>query len=147
MTTVRPHIRLISNVYKNNDPLTSFENMIDLPKYRKSLFVYNDDEYAYLSKSCERGRGNAVIRPHNRAFGIPTGMRFGCRNVGFTTLTGKQAIIDESIQRISDTLATGEYDTLVYSSDGQTLGTGYFTVAPAVKAYIVYRLHQLATFD
>ena len=53
--------------------------------------------------------------------------------------------IDGSIKAIRDLVSTGAYDTVIFSQDAheETLGTGIYQVAPAVKKYIFDSLVDL----
>ena len=117
--------------------------MIVLPEYAKTLFIFNDNEEQFNSRSCIAGAGNAIIRPYQchsppRASGVPT----GSHAKGYTALTPHvKATIDEAINRIVTICESHHYNQVIYSVDenGQ-LGTGVFIVEPSVKAYIVSQL-------
>jgi hypothetical protein len=56
-----------------------------------------------------------------------------------------RAVIDEAIARIEALLATGGYDTVVYSADRQgRLGTSIFSPGDDVVDHITGRLRALA---
>jgi len=52
--------------------------------------------------------------------------------------THVNGVIDEAIAYIKKLLESGRYDEIVFCTDstGQTIGTGIFNTAPAVKNYI-----------
>ena len=131
-----------------------FAWMIEQDEYADALFVFNDNEEQFRAyerdrtggAGCSRGGGNAVIRPYRcadppRAAGVPTGVHGG----GYGELTDAvRAVVDDAVAVIEELLASGRYARVFYSAgaDGG-LGTGIFTVADDVKAYIVDRLRAL----
>ena len=131
-----------------------FAWMIEQDAYADALFVFNDNEEAFRAyqrdpaggAGCSRGGGNAVIRPYRcadppRAAGVPT----GASGRGYSALTNDvRGAIDEAFAVIDELLASGRYARVFYSADAAGgLGTGIFTVADDVKAYIVERLRAL----
>jgi hypothetical protein len=131
-----------------------FAWMIEQDAYADALFVFNDNEEAFRAyerdrtggAGCSRGGGNAVIRPYRcadppRAAGVPT----GAQGRGYGELTDAvKGVIDDAFAVIEELLASGRYARVFYSADAQGgLGTGIFTVAGDVKAYIVDRLRAL----
>jgi hypothetical protein len=135
---------LLPSVYNPRLKDTSFEVMIEMSQYKNSIFIFNDDQHAFRY-SKERGRGNAVIRPYSNAFGIPTGVRRGRENIGYSSLnTFTKQIIDESLDLVRKVVCDNKYDYVIYSAnrDG-SLGTGYFVVCDDVKTYIVQQLNLI----
>jgi hypothetical protein len=130
-----------------------FAWMIKQPQYEKALFVFNDNieefmKYLVGTGGFAKGKGNAVIRPYRKsqpphAAGIPTGsLRAGVG--GFRSLDESKYLIDRALEIIYGLVATGHYDQIIYSDDGQGgLGTGIFRVNREVKDYIVKGLHDL----
>jgi hypothetical protein len=131
-----------------------FAWMIEQDEYADALFVFNDNEEQFRAyqrdrtggAGCSRGGGNAVIRPYRcadppRAAGVPTGAHGG----GYSALTDDvRGVIDDAFAVIGELLATGRYARVFYSADADGgLGTGIFTVADDVKAYIVDKLRAL----
>ena len=57
-------IEIIGTVYKGNGLYGDFEYMIKSGKYENSLFIFNDNEISH--QTCDKGRGNAIIRKYNR---------------------------------------------------------------------------------
>lgn len=120
--------------------------MIKQDKYKKDLFIFNDNVEDMRSGSFEVGGGNAIIRPYKnkkipRALGIPT----GSDGEGFASLDkfAKDAV-DESIEAIRNLITNNSYKHIYYSAkkDG-SLGTGIFQVAPEVLDYILVQLKSL----
>lgn len=150
----RNKITLIPSVYKGPGKYGDFEWMIRQPEYDKVLFIFNDNEESFLRSSGAKGKGNAVIRPSSigdapRSAGIPTGYYVkGKINHGYTSLSDGRAkkIIDLSITKIRNLLATGRYDTVMYSgnSNGE-LGSSIFVIGSDVKEYIVKELQKLVS--
>ena len=148
------------SIYSGGEREGDFGWMMRQDKYKKSLFVFNDNEEEYdaymgLSPSqlktnvagCGKGGGNAGIRPQRcvnpkRALGVPTG-RGG---EGYKSLdSGAKDRIDGSIKAMRDLVSNGDYDTVIFSQDEyeETLGSGIYQVAPAVKKYIFDSLIHL----
>jgi hypothetical protein len=147
-------IQLIPSVYKGRNTVGDFGWMIQQPEYSDALFVFNDNEEAFVQQSRVKGAGNAVIRPYQhsippRSTGIPTGRYIpGKINAGYTSLNDGKAktMIDWGMQRIHTLLATGKYRRVYYSSDGTGgLGTGIFNVGNDVKRYIIAELTRVVT--
>jgi hypothetical protein len=145
-------IQLIPSLYRGRNKLGDFSWMITQPEYNNALFIFNDNEDAFLKHSCERGAGNAIIRPyqcqkHPKATGIPTGIYIpGVTNAGYTSLSPRvKQVIDQSINRIRILLDTYRYTHIIYSAAGRHggLGTGIFKVGNDVKTYIIKQLRGL----
>lgn len=134
--------------YRGNGKEGDFSWMSKQPKYKDSLFVFNDNEEQYISKSCSAGGGNAVVRPLQcqnppRALGVPTG---SFKGKGYKSLTPQaKKLIDESIERIRDSIRKYRYDRIIYSvnKDGY-IGTGIFNVGDDVRKYITTKLQSLS---
>jgi len=138
---------LVPSVFYNRNEEGDFSWMITRPEYRDVLFVFNDNADMFLSHSCIKGAGNAVIRPYQcknppQAIGIPTGNR----GTGYENLKDRDAknMIDLAITNIKKLLDTGIYKRLFYSSEENgKLGTGIFNVGDDVKNYIVSELKRI----
>jgi hypothetical protein len=146
--------RVIGSQFAGGGRDGDFAWMIERDEYADALFVFNDNEEAFRAyqrdrtggAGCARGGGNAIIRPYRcadppRAAGVPTGVHGG----GYSALTDDvRGVVDEAFAVIGELLATGRYARLFYSAEADGgLGTGIFTVAEEVKAYIVDKLRAL----
>ena len=144
-TVPRMQIRKNLSVDTGAGKVGDFEWMIKQPEYARSLFIFNDNEtqfkafHANEPNGISAGGGNAIIRPFQagadpRAAGIPTGDSGGYQHLNAHV----KGIIDEAIAYIKKLLESGRYDEIVLCTDstGQTIGTGIFNTAPAVKNYI-----------
>ena len=141
---------LVPQKFINRGEVGDFNWMIKQEKYKKDLFIFNDNVEDMRSGTFEAGGGNAIIRPYKnkkvpRAWGIPT----GSEGEGFTSLNkfAKEAI-DESIQVIRKLITNNSYKYVYYSAgkDGK-IGTGIFKVAPEVLDYILTQLKSLCKAD
>jgi len=138
---------LVADVFTGPGREGDFSWMVRQAQYQKDLFIFNDNEEAFRSGSLAAGGGNAIIRPYKgsvppRAWGIPTGDRRG----GYTALTdGVRATILEAVEQIRSLCEQHSYERLHFSAtrDRRDLGTGIFTVAPGVRAFILEQLRQL----
>jgi len=127
-----------------------FAWMIKQPEYNDVLFIFNDDEEAFLSESCKKGRGNANIRQYQcitppRARGVPVGIlpKKG-KGKGYKELSPHvQEIIDLSIEKIQETLDAGKYKRVMYSGSDTKITSRIFNVGKNVKKYIVKELKKL----
>lgn len=119
-----------------------FSFMIHSSVCSNDLFIFNDDVESYRGTSQIGGRGNAIIRGHPNAIGVPTGSR---RHGGFARLTpNTKAHIDRAMDKIQ--AIAPNYTRIYYSAtslDDDTIGCGIFTVGDDVRAYITRRIHQL----
>lgn len=120
------------------------------PDHASTLFIFNDNEEqfnAYLNGKASgftAGAGNAIARPWRllsppQSAGIPTGKN----GKGYESLdTQTKLKIDQSLQVISDLIATGNYSQLVFSADSTltTLGRATFAVSAEVCEYIFKNL-------
>lgn len=148
-----PAVKLVPSIYRGRDREGDFAWMISQPEYADALFVFNDNERQWRSHRygqhalCFRGGGNAIIRPHQctanpHAIGIPT----GDNGRGYAGLfPGVKFVLDMAVHQVEALLATGRYRRLIYSAADESgdLGTGIFTVAPEVRAYIVDSLRRI----
>lgn len=149
-------MKIVPSVYHGGGKGGDFSWMIVQPSYAKALFIFNDNEQQFLdhqqdptsASGCAAGGGNAVIRPYQcqqppKAAGIPT----GSHGQGYPSLTPQvKTVIDQAVAAIRQVLDDGDYDTLVYSSDGQGgLGTNIFRVGQDVQSYIIGEINRLAT--
>ncbi len=152
-------ITLTPSVFRPGDPATDFSWMIGhAPWERTALFVFNDNlgqSTAFLgqvdagsvaprSSACQRGGGNAAIRPYQcasppSAAGVPTGP-------GFAGLDDARPAIDRALSHIARLLATGRYTEVVYSADANDpalLGHSIFQVPTDVRRYVPAQLRRL----
>jgi hypothetical protein len=145
-------IQLVPSIFTSHNRIGDFGWMIKQPAYDNALFIFNDNEDAFLKHSCARGGGNAVIRPYQckdppRSTGISTGYYLpGKINAGYSSLNDGKArqVIDHGIQRVKELLKTGRYKRIIYSGDKHGgLGTGIFVVGEDVKKYIVSQLKNV----
>jgi len=121
-------------------------------RYKKSLFIFNDNEEQFLAfqsgrwkRGCIKGGGNAVVRPCQcipvpRSAGVPTGK---CR-VGYNDLAEDRHQINRALFHIRSLIEKHNYDAVFYSAaeDGRTLGNSIFNVSPDIKEYIVQGLEN-----
>jgi hypothetical protein len=152
-------IVLTPSVFSTRHADGDFGWMIEQPRWRNSLFVFNDNEsqsQAFLAQAaagqlrsssgaCRAGGGNAVIRPYQcrtpqRAAGVPTGP-------GYARLTARaKPRIDAAIRYIATLLATDRAITeVIYSAhqdDPSLLGHGIFDVGTDVLRYIPAELKR-----
>ena len=151
---------LTPTVFSHGGTIGDFGWMINQPRWRNALFIFNDNErqsQAFLaavtsgridpsSNACQAGGGNAVIRPYQcqtpgRAAGVPTGP-------GYARLTdhAKQQI-DDSIAYVAKLLASNqEFTEVIYSAssdDPRVLGHGIFDVGYDVLRYIPAELNRV----
>jgi len=141
---------LTPSIFKSRGTNGDFSWMVKRPEYKKSIFVFNDNEKAFDSHSCSKGCGNAIIRPYQchkppRATGISTGRRYGPNSGGYSKLTeNAKDYIDRGISKLETLLETGNYDRVFYSATKSGgLGTGIFNVDDGVKTYIVDELKRI----
>ena len=127
-----------------------FSWMIRQSEYNDVLFIFNDNEQAFLSESCKRGYGNAVIRPYQcvtppRAAGIPTGiLSEKGKGEGYKKLTpAVKEIIDLAIERIQEKIENNRYKRVMYSGTDEMMGSEIFKIGKDVKKYIVKELKKL----
>lgn len=148
-------IQVIRSTFSGVGRDGDFSWMIGQPEYATALFIFNDNEEQFLEHQrmagerhfCDAGGGNAAIRAYQciepqRATGIPTG-----RHGGYTELSPQAAaVIDNALAVLDQLLASGRYDTVIYSWDDHagTLGTGIFRVAREVLDYIVAGIDKVA---
>jgi hypothetical protein len=156
-----PALVLKPHVYQKG---RGFDVLINEPAHANSLFIFNDNEEAFLAfmrgepAGIKQGGGNAVIRPYRdpkrgrvRAAGIPTG-RSGRGYAAADEAAGKQ-VIGRSLEVIwnllTATRAEGNpYDALIYSADPENteaLGVGIFkdTMAAWVAPYVMENLRAI----
>ena len=144
-------------VYVKGGEIGDFGWMIQQPKYKNSLFIFNDNTTDHTTS--RRGAGNAIIRPYNiygfqslgldkpLSAGIPT----GTPGRGFSNLDKENVRenIDGAIEEIKHLLKKYKYNAIYYSASGKNnplLGTGIFSVSDAVKKYITKKIHLLGKF-
>ena len=147
-------IQVIPSKFVSKNKKGDFEWMINQKEYKDVLFIFNDNEEDFLSESCIKGAGNAVIRPYKckdppRAAGIPTGFyKKGSINKGYDELTDEvKEIIDVSFEKIEELLSTGNYKRVIYSGTKNDLGTSIFKVGDDVRKYIIKRLYMLENLE
>ncbi|WP_420457023.1 hypothetical protein [Rubrivirga sp.] len=152
-------ITLTPSVFRPGDRATDFSWMIGHePWAGTTLFVFNDNltqSTAFLdqveagsvdpgSPACQRGGGNAAVRPYQcasppAAAGVPTGP-------GFAGLADARAAVDRALAHVERLLATGRYSEVVYSADAgdpTLLGHSIFRVPGDVRRYVPARLRAL----
>lgn len=155
-------IRIIRSTFDRNDPSTDFARAIEMPKFARTLFVFNDNEgefYAHLSHHldghlgrCSPGGGNAAIRPLQcretpRATGIPTGTYdAGPHHMGYSSLDEHVLkVLADAFGRLDSLLTTGDYDSLIFSWDPRTkFGGRIFDTAQVVRDHIVEQIELVA---
>ena len=145
------NIQIYGTKFIKQGQIGDFEWMIQQPKYKNSLFIFNDNEEHH--STVRKGGGNAVIRPFNKynqnlektlSAGIPTGtMTRG----GYDFLTtDAQKKIDVSVDEIIELIKTYNYDAIYYSvCSNNKLGTGIFKVDKSVIDYIDNKIQSLST--
>jgi len=143
-------VKVIGTIYSKRNAVGDFEWMIEQPENKDALFIFNDNEEAYIANSDARGIGNAVIRPYQKAnpprsTGVPTGHRFRGNAYGYSELSPSvKHIIDASVQKIKELVKKHGYTTIFYSSDKNgMLGTSIFKVGTDVIEYITEQLLAL----
>ena len=144
-------LKIIPSVYSGDGKDGDFGWMIKQPKYAKTFFIFNDNVTEFEAhqndpaspSGCGVGGGNAVIRPYQcqtppKAGGIPTGPNFSGLSPDVKNM------IDTAISSIKKGIIQGNYDSVVFSSDGHGgLGTSIFKVPEDVKTYIVDQINKL----
>lgn len=163
-----PRVRVLPVQFRRPGDVGDFVWMRDQPEHARTLFVFNDNETEFLEHlehglgrpgaegarsgrigaegRCYPGGGNAVTRPWQhldppRSAGVPTG-----ESGGYPSLSERaREVIERAFAQIEALLATGAYDTVVYSADADgRLGTAIFSPADEVVDYITARLRALA---
>lgn len=155
-------IQVIPSTFDRNDPSTDFSQAIHLPRFARTLFVFNDNEgefYAHLRThlggglgKCSPGGGNAAIRPYQcretpRATGIPTGTYDqGPHYLGYSSLDEHVSkVLTDAFSRLDSLLATGNYDSLIFSWDPATkFGGRIFDTSQVVRDYIYEQIVEVA---
>lgn len=144
-------IEIIGTVYEGNGLYGDFEHMIKSGKYENSLFIFNDNEISH--QTCDKGRGNAIIRKYNRfssldkpySAGIVTGEK-PIKNGGYRRfdLDTKQKI-DECITEIKLLIEKNKYERIFYSAEEENgvIGTSIFKVDIGVLNYITQEIWKL----
>jgi hypothetical protein len=130
-----------------------FITMMNKPTFKKSLFIFNDNEREHYSS--KPGLGNVSMRPFNvlgtpnervpRSHGIPTGtFRSGYSKLNNETMNA----IDRAVNEIKELLDTYDYDSIVYSLkdvDSLIIGTSIFEVNHEVLVYITQSILSLGS--
>ena len=148
-------MQMIGSIFAGGGKPGDFGWMIEQSEYDDALFIFNDNEEQFLAfrktpkgrHACERGGGNAIIRPYQckdpqRATGIPT----GANQRGYTDRTAHvKEMIDDAVASIRHLVSTGRYQRVFYSAANLAgdLGTGIFDVGNDVKSYIVAEIKML----
>lgn len=141
-------VKLVPAVFHGVGAEGDFGWMLGQPHYSKALFVFNDNQQQFeaFHFGTQAGGGNAAVRPYQvgapRAAGVATGP-------GYLKLdpATNQKVIDAGVKHIETLLATGAYDTLVYSADEDDpdmVGIKIFKVGDDVRRYIVAQLKRVA---
>ncbi len=143
------YTELIPVEFKGLGKEGDFTYMIKEPRYKDALFIFNENEEAFLSEFKKGTKGNAAIRPYRytdpvRAIGIPTGHRYRFYGEGYKSLTNRnKMIIDTAIIELRELLSTRRYNKVFYSADHYgNLGTSIFEVGDEVKDYILKELSK-----
>eukprot|EP00811_Abedinium_folium_P033165 NODE_614_length_2887_cov_37.946739.p1 GENE.NODE_614_length_2887_cov_37.946739~~NODE_614_length_2887_cov_37.946739.p1 ORF type:complete len:841 (+),score=31.06 NODE_614_length_2887_cov_37.946739:97-2619(+) len=150
--TSNMNINLIPSIFVRSGQPGDFEWEIETRhREEKALYIFNDNVRDH--QTCNRGGGNAIIRPYNRygsrviqAAGVSTG--WNSASGGFKRLTAAvRNVISSDVAEIRQLLASGSYTELVYSAhpyDDEIIGTSIFEVDYQVKRYIFAQLRQIA---
>lgn len=135
--------------FSKKDAFGDFNWMCKQPRYKRSLFLFNDNEEKHYTNQV--GGGNAIIRKYNLysglkhplAAGIPTGT---LRDGGYTKFDMRvKKIIDDSFLEIKCLLQLLEYDAIYYSvNEKKKLGTNIFKVNQDVLRYIENNIQDLS---
>ena len=141
---------LVGASFQGKGAYGDFEWMVHQDEYKNALFVFNDSERCM--HTCERGGGNACVRPFNRygyerngfgfvrSVGIPTGQS----SRGYRNLEEGKVSIDYALSILKKTLREHEYDTVFFSEGkGGLIGCGIFDVPYEVRVYITRSLRNL----
>jgi hypothetical protein len=164
--TTSGNFKLSYNIFDEKNKDTSYPDMIKLPKYDNTLFIFNDNVEYY--KSIINGSGNANIREHInnlRSWGIPTGT---LSNGGFTGLTQvinpktAKNYIDDAIQDIKAVIwkrstTTNPVQQIIYSGFEKKqiyiegikipyLAMAIFTFSDDINEYIITKLYEVYKF-
>ena len=142
-------IEVIKSRFRSAGGEGDFAWMIEQPQYSRALFLFNDNEEEFYTHfkggqhRCGIGGGNAGIRPYQcrtpqQAVGIPT----GSRGAGYARLDAHvRSVLDDAFSQIDRLLATGYYDSVIFSWDDTTkLGGRIFNTAQDVRDDIVERI-------
>jgi hypothetical protein len=145
-------IKIVPSFFTGKGKKGDFTMMIEDPSEATSLFIFNDNLQDQGSN--RKGGGNAAIRGHKNAFGIPTGSAPGA-NKGFTSLNEKFGGADveywimDRLRELRTKLLNGNYTKVYYSAsrektnnDHYSLGTSIFVVNKTVKDFIVDSLYD-----
>lgn len=148
-------VRVIGSIFKGKNKEGDFDFMIRSGNYRNCLFIFNDNEDGEHF-TCIKGGGNAIIRQYNKysrgyiqSVGINTGFRYqnnkGYPQGGYQILDEYvKSSIDYCIEEIKEILRSGNYNTIIYSSDNQGLiGMSIFNIAFEVRQYITFKIKEL----
>ena len=155
-------IHVIPSKFDRHDPSTDFVQAIEMPQFARTLFVFNDNEGEFHAHrghhldgrlgQCSPGGGNAAIRPFQcretpRATGIPTGTYDpGPHYMGYSSLDAHVLqVLVEAFERLDALLATGNYDSLMFSWDPhRKFGGKIFNTAQVVRDQIVEQIYAVA---
>lgn len=141
-------------IYKGKNIYGDFNWMIKQKKYKKVLFIFNDNIEKHFTN--QKGKGNAIIRQYNKynrkieipqSAGIPTG---SLKEKGFKTLDDDtKCIIKCAIEEIKNLLKKYKYEKIFFSADksGKRLGTSLFSPGEDVIDYITKKIYKLEFFD
>jgi len=154
-------VEIIASVYNKRDTFGDFNYMIQHDIQNNiddTLYIFNDNEESFLSRSCKQGKGNAVIRKYNifamklktikkpYSHGIPTG---NFTNRGYNELGDHEIyIIDLCINNIKKIIKKYNIKKIYYSASGPNkgdtlIGQSLFKVNTKVRQYITQQIHSL----
>jgi hypothetical protein len=146
-------ILVTGTIFNKIDTYGDFYHMIQSEKYKDSIFIFNDNEESYHTKSFQRGAGNACIRKFNKynpqysenpmAVGIPTGT---INNGGYEILNeSNSTIINNCINQIIKIIHKHNKRRLFYSAQNMSgiLGSGIFKINENVLQYITHKIYTL----
>lgn len=145
-------VYVYGSIFTQANEIGDFSWMIKQKEYSNVLFIFNDNLQDFLSKSCQAGGGNAIIRPYQclnppRSIGIPTGTTegFSSLNQEIEGKTVKEYINDAFLQ-IEYIIKKNNYGNIIYSSDIEgKLGFGIFRPSDDVIKYITEKLQTMGS--
>lgn len=151
-------MKVIGVIYEGKGKYGDFDWMIKQKKYRRCLFIFNDNEEKHFT--CEKGKGNAIIRQYNmysdyekrnKDYGVSAGIPTGTlKRGGYKILTERvKNIIDDAFIEVDEWIDSGRIDKIFYSceEDGYTLGTSLFKVGDKVIEYITEKIDKLRDYN
>lgn len=150
-------MKVIPIIFEGKGKYGDFDWMIQQPKYKKCLFIFNDNEEMYYTN--EPGGGNAIIRKYNNCCGIKYPKQIYGRSAGIPTGTLKRGgyqyltkrvkkIIDNAFMNVDEWIDCGWARRVFYSceKDGYTFGTSIFNVGDKVIDYINMKIDLIKEY-